>query len=412
MASPIYIEDVLRLIIAELASDSDKKSLAHLAQTCKAFSDLCLDNLWHTMDSFCPFIPLLPRSVRSAIIGKGGVWYYCTTQKSRWSTLTQRLKTISHHGVRLHRPGKWESFDKYARRVRVYSQTEHCTTISNCYHKEAYQRVSAMRQKHLFPSLHKLVCTTLHPLESWSLPSPLRSLTIYQPDFTCLDEVLRLVAHDAPDLETLEIIFGFSDHSPPYRDTTVDPLPFNHLKSVTIRCPDLSTEVDIFHCLCLAPITVFTVTFSVWEKMWQPHSQVFHALEILTIEGNPASASLFIKHVCSTHLRQVGLTLYQNPDITFSDCQELLGTVLSVSKTHGQSLRKIYIAINSKKLLLKDPYTFDQLMKDFLSRLRFHVRGSAIETAIVVLPRRMIGEESDVKDGFWYYHNLGTEVLK
>jgi hypothetical protein len=71
-----------------------------------------------------------------------------------------------------------------------------------------------------------------------------------------------------------------------------------------------------------------------------------------------------------------------------------------VSKTHRQSLRKISIAINSKKLLLKDPYTFDQLMKDFLSKLRFHVRGSAIETAIVVLPRRMIGEESDVKDGF------------
>ncbi|KAG1781808.1 hypothetical protein EV702DRAFT_607746 [Suillus placidus] len=236
MASPLYIEDILQLIIAQLASDSDKQSLARLAQTCKAFSDPCLDSLWHTMDSFSPFIPLLPRSAHSALRGERGVLYHCATLKSHWSTLTRRLNILCRAGVHIKRPGEWESFDKYARRVQAYSQTtldENHIAVDNYYLQHAYQRISTMRQKHLFPNLRDLVWLILdsHSLESWSLPSSLQSLTIFQPPFTGLDDVLRQVVHDVPDLETLEIIFDLP-HSALY--TTLDPLPFNRLKSITL----------------------------------------------------------------------------------------------------------------------------------------------------------------------------------
>ncbi|KAG2037636.1 hypothetical protein BDR03DRAFT_365961 [Suillus americanus] len=368
------------------------------------------------MDSFSPFVPLLPRSVRSALTGERGVSYHCATLKSHWSTVTQRLKTFSRPGVRIKCPGKWESFDTYARRVRAFSQTTlhgHCMIcgIIGNYRQAVYQRVSTMRQKHLFPNLRDFVWVILdsRSLESWSLPSSLRSLTIYQPNFTCLDEVLRHAAHDAPDLESLEIRFGLPDRSAPY--TTVDPLPFSHLKSVALICLDLA-RVGICHSLSLAPMTVLStsVVISDSAKMWQPRSLVFHTLEVLCVTGDPFPVSLFIKHVRGTRLREVGCILHRNPDITFSDCQELLDTVLL--KMHGQSLRALSIVINSKKLFLENPSTFDQLIKDFLRELRLYVLISAIETVILVLSHNLTGEKSDVEDGFWYYYGPSIEALK
>ncbi|KAG1887214.1 hypothetical protein F4604DRAFT_1236781 [Suillus subluteus] len=145
--------------------------------------------------------------------------------------------------------------------------------------------------------------------------------------------------------------------------------------------------------------------------MWQPRSLVFHTLEVLCITGDPVPVNLFIKHVRDARLRKVFCILHRNPDITFSDCQELLDTVLL--KMHGQSLRVLSIVIKSRKLFLENPCTFDRLIKDFLSKLRLYVLGSAIETFILVLPHYLTGEKSDVKDGFWYhYSGLSIETLK
>ncbi|KAG2756862.1 hypothetical protein P692DRAFT_20430590 [Suillus brevipes Sb2] len=136
MAKPLFIAEILRVIISELAED--KQSLARLAQTSKAFTDPCLDGLWHTMDSFFPFIFLLPRN---------------------------RLMTLSRPRIRIQRPGEWEYFDKYARRVRVYRQTD-----IDAYQK-AYQVVSMMREQHLFPNLRDLDWRIIgsYSMETWSL---------------------------------------------------------------------------------------------------------------------------------------------------------------------------------------------------------------------------------------------------
>ncbi|KAG2347908.1 hypothetical protein BDR05DRAFT_944892 [Suillus weaverae] len=151
MASPLYIEDILQLIIAELASDSYKQYLARLAQT---------------------------------------------SLNSRWSTLTRRLNILCRAWVHIQLPGEWESFDKYARRVQAYSQTtldESSIAVDTYYLQYAYQRISTMCQKHLFPNLRDLVVA---------------------------------------DLETLEIRFDLPHHSALY--TTLDPLPFNRFKFITL----------------------------------------------------------------------------------------------------------------------------------------------------------------------------------
>ncbi|KAG1750217.1 hypothetical protein EDB19DRAFT_2036336 [Suillus lakei] len=229
------------------------------------------------------------------------------------------------------RCGEWDSFDNYARRVRVYSQTvEHYIGNDNHYIQETYQRVSTMRQKHLFPDLRDLVWRMIYndSMESLSLPSSLRSLTIRQRPFTALDQVLDQVAHHAPELETLEIRFGLLDRPAPY--TTMNPLPFSRLKYITLVFLDLA-RVDICHFLSLASVTDLTVTLNDSEKVWQPRSPVFHVLKTLTISGEPMSASLFVKHVCSTRLREVKF-VHGHQDTTLSDCHELLAALF---KTRG-----------------------------------------------------------------------------
>lgn len=374
MQNPLFIAEICRVIIAELAAD-DKQSLARLARTSKAFADPCLDGLWHTMDSFIPFIPLLPRSVRSALVGeKRSVLHHYEIFKTHWSTLTQRLKTLSRRpGVRIQRTGEWESFDKYARRVRVYRQTD---SVS---YPEAYQVVSHMREKHLFPNLRDLgwrntgSCT----MESWSLPSSLRSLTIFENPMVGIELFLHQVAHDAPELETLQISCSIPIGSSPC--STVAPLPFKHLESVTLIFPDLA-RIDICHTLSLAPITALVVILSNSTMMWQQGS-LFHGLERLTIFGDPASASLFVKCVGSTRLRTVHLVLLDE-DTTLLDCQELFAALF---KTHGQSLQCLYINIDGESLSLEDPSVVDQLMNKFLSELHLRVRGSGVERVQVVL---------------------------
>jgi hypothetical protein len=390
MAKPLFIAEILCAIIAEIAED--KQSLARLAQTSKAFTDPCLDGLWHTMDSFFPFIHLLPRSIRSVLLGeKRSVSYQYEKFKSHWSTLTRRLTTLSRPRARVQRPGEWESFDKYAHRVRVYRQTD-----TDAYQK-AYQVVSMMREKHLFPNLRDFDWRIIgsYSMEPWSLSPSLQSLTILQHPFVGITEFfLRQVAHDAPELETLEIRFSFPDRS--IVNTTMGPVPFNRLKSVAIKMLDLAV-VDFCRCLSLPSVTSLAISLSCLAKAWQPGSLAFHGLERLTIFADPASASLFVEHVGSTRLRDVFLT-HRNGDVTLSDCQELL-TILF--KTHGQSLRSLYFNINGQSI--SHPSIIDQLVNKFLSELRLHVRGSGVERVQVVLhslPHHIIGQHSIIAADF------------
>lgn len=57
----LYIADVLEMILDELVSE--KRSISHLAFTCKALAEPALDRLWALNDSLEPFISLLPKEL-------------------------------------------------------------------------------------------------------------------------------------------------------------------------------------------------------------------------------------------------------------------------------------------------------------------------------------------------------------
>ena len=57
-----YISEILRVILDHLIDD--KRSIVSLAYSSKAVSGAALDYLWADMDSFCPFVPLLPKPVQ------------------------------------------------------------------------------------------------------------------------------------------------------------------------------------------------------------------------------------------------------------------------------------------------------------------------------------------------------------
>ena len=64
-----YISEILRVILDNLTDD--KSSLVSLAYSSKAMSSTALDYLWADMDSFSPFVPLLPKSVQE-------IWVSCS----------------------------------------------------------------------------------------------------------------------------------------------------------------------------------------------------------------------------------------------------------------------------------------------------------------------------------------------
>lgn len=54
----LLIAEVLEIILDELVND--KRSISHLAFTCKAIAEPSLDRLWALNDSLEPFVYLLP----------------------------------------------------------------------------------------------------------------------------------------------------------------------------------------------------------------------------------------------------------------------------------------------------------------------------------------------------------------
>ncbi|KAG1750221.1 hypothetical protein EDB19DRAFT_2036340 [Suillus lakei] len=173
MATPLYIEEILELIITELASDNDKQSLARLARSCKAFTDPCLDSIWHTMDSFSPFIPLLPRS----------------PSVSRQSVTPGFTCHVTENGTRL--TVMLAAFGYTLRQMSITSETIIATF------KKRISGSPPCARSTCFPDLRDLVWRMIYndSLESWSLPPSLQSLTICQRPFTALDQVLDQVAH-------------------------------------------------------------------------------------------------------------------------------------------------------------------------------------------------------------------------
>lgn len=73
-----YISETLRVILDNLTDD--KRSIVSLAYSSKAISCTALDYLWADMDSFAPFVPLLPKPVQE-------IWVSCS-----YSTLLRKLR--------------------------------------------------------------------------------------------------------------------------------------------------------------------------------------------------------------------------------------------------------------------------------------------------------------------------------
>ncbi|KAG2153943.1 hypothetical protein DEU56DRAFT_771970 [Suillus clintonianus] len=397
MATPLHIDEILQVIIADLAFADDKKSIARLARSCKAFTDPCLDNLWHTIHSFSPFIPLLPRSVHSAVTGeRRSMSYHCETFKFHCSALTQRLKTLG----RMPRPGEWESFDKYARRVRVYCPQEQNTDFT--YYQEVYQRASTIRQKHLFPRLQHIVWNTVHSnsIEAWSLPSSLRNLTIFSNQRIIVDEsLLHQVAHDAPELETLNIATA-----------SVGFLPSNRCRSATLRSHDPAniSNRPVFASVTNLRITLDSDLTKIWQQLDFP---VFPALETLHIVGPPTSAASFVTHVGDTPLRHVEARFtLENQDTILSDCQAFFAALFG---KHDNSIQSLGIIIDGE-CCLKTEGAFNQFLEEFSRSLRLYVGRSGVETAKVTVHSQCFGMRNDRlwARSFWMCSRPLTTVVE
>ncbi|KAF9244231.1 hypothetical protein BU15DRAFT_71787 [Melanogaster broomeanus] len=289
----LYIDEVLAMILDELVND--KRSLSHLAFTCKSIAEPALDVLWSLNDSLEPFIALLPEQL----------------QLNEESCLEFDPLEISRLP-----PEKWANFDKYARRARrLYART--VTVNPHRVHSSIYQQLAILRPNiELFPNLTSLVfhAKTSHHLPLRMFPSSLRFLTLSWTHVVCGEHegvlwssIMTRLFHDAPLLEKIHF-----EGSPRDPLQSLAPLPFKHLREVRIKCSPIFPDVlhTYCHALSASPIRELDLRFIRWPgSRLQPLSPVFPSLEKLTVDGSPSRAIDFIQRLTSITLRELVIAL-------------------------------------------------------------------------------------------------------
>ncbi|KAF9228743.1 hypothetical protein BS17DRAFT_763456 [Gyrodon lividus] len=288
----LYIDEVLAMILDELVND--KRSLSHLAFTCKAIAEPALDLLWALNDSLEPFIALLPKGLR-----------------------LNEESCIEFDSLAVSRPlpEQWVNFDNYARRARrLYTRT--VTMNPHRIYSSIYQQLTALRPDvELFPNLTNLV---FHAKNSPSIhlrffPSSLRFLTLSWANVVCGDHegtiwssIMTRLFHDAPLIEKIHF-----EGSPRDPVQSLTPLPFKSLREVRIKCSPIFPNVlrTYCHALSASPIRELDLRFIRWsDPRLQPISPVFPSLKKLTVDG-PSRAMDFIQRLSSLQLEELVIAL-------------------------------------------------------------------------------------------------------
>ncbi|KAF8434137.1 hypothetical protein L210DRAFT_3632870 [Boletus edulis BED1] len=186
-------------------------------------SKTALDYLWADMDSFSPFVPLLPKQVQE-------IWDFGPNP-----AILPLIKCPP--------PAEWGLFDVYAYRIRPRDDYLDCAL---------YQRLAFIRTGiNPFPRLLSLQCYLLHPLTLGVkiFPSSLRCLSLYPEYTSVLDDraelALRQAAQDAPFLEELCISAIYRLHL----GAKLRPLGFKKLHTVQLIANVLRPDFQNFSCL-------------------------------------------------------------------------------------------------------------------------------------------------------------------
>ncbi|KAF8557084.1 hypothetical protein OG21DRAFT_1495007 [Imleria badia] len=283
-----YISEILEVILSNLTDD--KRSLAYLAYTSKAVSGTTLDYLWANMDSFSPFVPLLPKPVQE-------IW-----------DVTFNIALLPL--VKCPPPAAWRRFDMYAYRVRRIRPRE------DYLDRALYQRLVSIRIGiDLFPRLLSLRCYLFNPLIPGMriFPSSLRSLSLYPEYALVLDGraelALRQAAQDAPFLEQLYIIGIYRLHP----ETGIGPLDFKRLHTVhlianILRPVDLQSFSRLLSAspimnLCISLRSSSEVSIQLDGTGVLPST--FPRVENISICDGPRRAADIVSRICSPYLASV-----------------------------------------------------------------------------------------------------------
>ncbi|KAF8126484.1 hypothetical protein EV363DRAFT_1298559 [Boletus edulis] len=287
----LLIAEVLEMILDELVNE--KRSICHLAFTCKAIAEPSLDRLWGLNDSLEPFIALLPKEL---VLDEDSVF--------RFDQLT-----ISNLPAE-----KWATFDDYARRVRrLYAKT--VTMNPHRIYSSIYKQLVHIRPNvELFPNLTTLAihAKRLPNPHLRLFPSSLRSVTfswanIKAPEIEAVlwSSVMNRLFLDAPLVE--HIHFEGSPKEPLH---SLTPLPFQQLQRITIKPSPLDPNVlhKYSHALSASAVRELDLRFVRWpDPRLQPVSPVFPSLRKLIIDGSPSHAIEFVRLLSSPVLQELAI---------------------------------------------------------------------------------------------------------
>lgn len=300
----LYISEILRVVLDDLTDD--KRTVVSLAYTSKAVSDIALDYLWADMDSFAPFVPLLPKPIQEIWVGFSQYTLLRMLRCHQDATFNIAILPL----IKCPPAEEWKRFDIYAYRVRRIRPRE------DYLDRALYQRLVSIRTGvDIFPRVSALRCHLFDPLipDTKIFPSSLRSLSLY-PEYALLIDgraelALRQAAHDAPYLEEIYIVGIYRLHP----GTTLRPLDFKKLRKVhlvanILRPADLRS---FLHLLSASPIlnlgisvrSSSEVAFKLGDTGVQP--SILPYMKNIYICDGPRRAAGIISQICSPCLKSV-----------------------------------------------------------------------------------------------------------
>ena len=305
----LFIAEVLEMILDELVNN--KRSISHLAFTCKTIAEPTLDRLWALNDSLEPFIPLLPKELTLDVRLEG----LSSVRRDLIYLQEDSVFQFDHLAVSNLPPERWATFDNYARRARrLYAKT--VTMNPHRVYSSIYKQLIDIRPNvELFPNL------TTFTFHAKSVPNPhltmfpssLRSVTFSwannkAPEIEAIlwSSVMNRLLLDAPLIEHIHF-----EGSPKEHLHSLTPLPFQQLQKITIKPSPLGPMVlhKYSHALSTSAIRELDLRFARWpDPRLQPISPVFPSLRKLTIDGSPSHAIEFVRVLSSHVLQELAIT--------------------------------------------------------------------------------------------------------
>ncbi|EIW85644.1 hypothetical protein CONPUDRAFT_142127 [Coniophora puteana RWD-64-598 SS2] len=393
MHAALDVDEILRNVVND--SSLNKRDLASVAMTCRAWSDPALDELWESLDSLGPLLNALPQGLLE--------WEYSPGDKT----------TLAGIAMKMTRPfiqSDWASFRRYSTRVRAFRGSldqmpiswDNWTQATMIIGEDMFCELAARSTPDpLFPRLHEVVWYNAHInnaklLHLLVVPSV---TTLHMPGisvhwfssfmqsvYATVLELFATLGDLCPSMKSFHSPHNFaliphaSVLSPAIRS-------WKHLESITCTIPDF---VCLEHFSTLSSLRHLQLHVPK-EGLSIPNNLRFSQLDTLCLSGSPSDMVSLLRAIDGPlPISRFESQAFQCPEE--DDIRQLLDTLLE--RCSPARLRSLYI--QEYHHILLPTVIRSHPFRVTLDALRPAMAFSALERIYVDTPRAIALDDEDM----------------